>query len=74
MATLLITDTDNGIINNWFNYLLWFQPSFGGIVIKKNSVCIFLDDRYFNLSKKIDKKNIIQKTKKLSEILLKIYS
>jgi Xaa-Pro aminopeptidase/Xaa-Pro dipeptidase len=64
MATILITDTDNWIINKWFNYLLGFQPSFWWILIKKNSVTIFLDNRYFNISKAIDKNKIIEKTNK----------
>ncbi len=64
MATILITDSDSWMINKWFHYLLWFQPSFWWILIKKHSVYIFLDDRYFNFSNTIDKKLIKEKIKK----------
>lgn len=62
MATFLITDTDNWIINKDFFYLLWFQPTLGGIAIRKNGIHIFLDKRYFEKTKKINQKRICEKT------------
>ncbi|MCP4523074.1 MAG: M24 family metallopeptidase [Candidatus Gracilibacteria bacterium] len=63
MATFLITDSDNGITNNNFHYLLGFQPSLGGIAIRKESIHIFLDSRYYAKTKKINKDLITEKTK-----------
>lgn len=67
MATFLITDSDNDIDNKNFKYLLGFQPSLWGIILRKDSVEIFLDSRYFAKTKTIDKKYISEKTGK-SEI------
>lgn len=64
MATFLITDSDNDIDNKNFKYLLWFQPSLWGILITKNTVEIFLDSRYFARTKKINKKDVLEKTGK----------
>ena len=64
MATILITDTDNSIVNKGFYYLLGFQPSLWWILIKKNSVTLFFDDRYFEWIKKLNKKKILEKTGK----------
>lgn len=64
MATILITDTDNWIINKEFQYLLWFQPTLWWILIKKTSIYIYLDNRYFNYSKQLNKKEILEKVEK----------
>ncbi len=64
MATLLITDSDNWITNKQFRYLLWFQPSLWGILIKTHSITIFLDNRYFDLTKKLNKKKILSTANK----------
>lgn len=63
MQTILITDTDNWIINKEFNYLLWFQPSLWWIIISKNKIKIFLDSRYFLKTKEIDQKKLLKKIK-----------
>ena len=62
MATFLITDSDNGIINNNFHYLLGFQPTLGGIAIRSSSIHIFLDNRYYAKTKKINKDHITETT------------
>lgn len=67
MATFLITDSDNDIDNKNFKYLLWFQPSLWGILLRKNRVEIFLDSRYFAKTNKLNEKYICEKTWK-SEI------
>ena len=55
---IFITDSDYCCDNKAFNYLLWFQPSLGSIVLKQNEIFIILDSRYFNKTKDIDKNNI----------------
>lgn len=67
MATILLTDSDNDIDNKNFKYLLGFQPSLWWILLRKNSVEIFLDSRYFEKTKNINTKYILWKTEK-SEI------
>lgn len=62
MATLLITDWDNGIVNKEFSYLLGFQPSLGGIVIRKNSINIFLDSRYHAKTASINHNELVKKS------------
>lgn len=62
MATFLITDTDNGIINKDFFYLLGFQPTLWWIALRKNGIHIFLDKRYFEKTKKLNEKRICEKT------------
>lgn len=58
MATFLITDSDNWIINNNFHYLLGFQPTLWGVAIRKDSLHVFLDTRYYAKTKKINKNHI----------------
>ena len=62
MATFLITDADNWIINNNFHYLLGFQPTLGWIAIRSDSIHIFLDNRYYAKTKKINKQHIAETT------------
>lgn len=62
MATFLITDADNWIVNNNFHYLLGFQPTLGGIAIRSDSIHIFLDNRYYAKTKKINKDHILETT------------
>lgn len=64
MATILITDTDAGMVNNEFHYLLWFQPSLWGIIIKKESINIYLDSRYFSRTETIDTHKIQEQSGK----------
>ncbi len=71
MATIIITDTDNWIINNEFNYLLWFQPSLGWIIIKKHCINIILDSRYFNKKECVDIESIKHKTWKEKVVFTK---
>ena len=52
---ILITDTDNGIINNEFTYILGFWVSLWGIILDKKEIKIILDGRYFWQTKNIDK-------------------
>jgi Xaa-Pro aminopeptidase/Xaa-Pro dipeptidase len=61
MQRILITDADNWIINNEFNYLLGFQPTLGWIIISKNKIKIFLDSRYFLKTKDINQNNLLKK-------------
>ncbi len=74
MKTLLITDSDFSTTDKNFNYLLWFQPSFGAMIIGKNKICIFLDSRYFWNTKNIDEDNLREKVwnKKLKIEYIKI--
>lgn len=74
MATILITDNDNWIINNEFQYLLWFQPTLWWILIKKTSVYIYLDNRYFDFTKNLNKKEILKKINKSNIYFKKIES
>lgn len=62
MTTFLITDSDNWVMNTNFHYLLGFQPTLGGIAIRKDSIHIFLDSRYYAKTKKINKDYIVQRT------------
>lgn len=64
MATILITDSDAGMTNTEFQYLLWFQPSLWWIVIKSNSINIYLDSRYFSRTQDIDIVDIKEKSGK----------
>jgi len=64
MATFLITDSDNWIVNNNFHYLLGFQPTHWGIAIRSDSIHIFLDNRYYAKTKKINKDHITETTGK----------
>lgn len=61
MATFLITDSDNWIVNNNFHYLLGFQPSLWGILLQNDKVHIFLDKRYFAKTKRLNKKELSNK-------------
>ena len=61
MLKILITDTDNWMINNQFIYLLGFQPSLWWIIIWKNKIIIFLDSRYFLKTKNINQNNLLKK-------------
>ena len=65
MATFLITDSDNWIVNTNFHYILWFQPTLGGIAIRKESIHVFLDSRYYAKTKKINKDLITEKIGKI---------
>ena len=61
MKTILITDSDFSTTDKNFNYLLWFQPSFGAMIVGKNKIQIFLDSRYFWNTKNIDEHNLREK-------------
>ena len=71
MATIIITDEDNWIINNEFNYILWFQPSLWCIILKKHSIDIILDSRYFDKKDSIDLENIKNKSWKEKILFIK---
>jgi len=60
MHNIFITDEDGGVRNVSFNYLLWFQPSLGAMILTENSLSILLDARYFWNTDNIDK-NIVYK-------------
>lgn len=60
MIKLLINDRDNWIVNKEFTYLLWFEPSLWAIIISKNWIKILLDDRYYEKTKKLNTKNLLE--------------
>lgn len=72
MATFLITDSDNWIVNNNFHYLLGFQPTLWGIAIRKEEVHVFLDNRYYAKTKKINIDHIKETTGKSEVIFHKV--
>ncbi len=61
MKTLLITDSDFAATDKNFEYLLWFQPSLGAMIIWKSKISIFLDGRYFENTKTIDELSLREK-------------
>jgi Xaa-Pro aminopeptidase/Xaa-Pro dipeptidase len=68
MKKILITDTDNGIINNELQYILGFGASLWWIIIDSKETKIFLDARYFEKTKTLNIKSIQEKiwnTKKI---------
>lgn len=64
MATILITDTDAGMENKEFYYVLGFQPSLWAMIIKSESINIYLDGRYFSRTKDLDINKIQEKSGK----------
>ncbi|MDP2090268.1 MAG: M24 family metallopeptidase [Candidatus Gracilibacteria bacterium] len=59
---IFITDSDFSSTDKTFEYLLGFQPTFGGMVLSDNSIHILLDSRYIGNKDKVDLKNISNKT------------
>lgn len=72
--SLIYTNEDfYSYTNKTFEYLLWFQPSLGYIIIARVNIYIILDSRYFNKLENIDKEDLfdkIGKKIKLNFILL----
>lgn len=58
MQYLFITDSDFANTDSSFQYLLWFQPSLGAMLLSSEKLQIFLDGRYFAKTSDIDKKHI----------------
>jgi Xaa-Pro aminopeptidase len=61
MKKIIITDEDNGIINNGLQYIIGFGASLWGIIIDKKEVKIILDARYFENTKNIDEQKVKEK-------------
>ncbi len=61
MPHIFITDSDFSTIDKNFRYILWFQPSFWAIILWKNKIDIFLDLRYIERVKSIDKEKLIRR-------------
>jgi len=57
-ANIFITDSDYSCDDKSFEYLLWFQPSLGWMLLMDKKLYIILDWRYFSKTKNINKKNI----------------
>jgi len=57
-ANIFITDSDYSCDDKSFEYLLWFQPSMGWMILTEEKLFIILDSRYFDKTKSINKKNI----------------
>ena len=55
-ANIFITNEKSE--NKTFEYLLWFQPSLGWIVLTNDALDIILDNRYFAKTKEIDENHI----------------
>ncbi|MDD2871691.1 MAG: M24 family metallopeptidase [Candidatus Gracilibacteria bacterium] len=59
---IFITDSDFSTTDKSFEYILGFQPTFGGIILNEDSIYILLDSRYIGNKDKVDLKNIKDKT------------
>jgi hypothetical protein len=57
-ANIFITDSDYSCNDKSFEYLLWFQPSKGAIILNEQKLFIILDSRYFAKTEDINEENI----------------
>ena len=51
-ANIFITDSDYSCDDKSFEYLLWFQPSLGWMVLMNKKLYIILDWRYCGYGKR----------------------
>jgi len=60
-TNIFITDSDFSTTDKTFEYLLWFQPTFGWLILQENLIYILLDWRYIWNKNNIDQNNIKNK-------------
>lgn len=53
-TNIFITDSDYSCTDKSFEYLLWFQPTLGWMVLNNDEIFIILDWRYFEKTKNIN--------------------